>query len=128
MPITQDRMMALIRAADSSAAKLAALRAVCAAAVARGDSEAALATIAEAITSQFYTLTQGEIETIVAERIHFKHCEHRNRRSSARLRRKRASTAIQGDTRGEQTQTDHLDSFESLAALADEALDGDLDL
>jgi hypothetical protein len=124
VPIKQDRMIALVRAADSALAKLQALREACLAALANPDKEASLAAIAELLMSTAYSPEIDHIETIVSERVHFRLREHTNNRNAARLRRKRGSPAEQGD---ESYLT--VDSRpQAVLSDIDEALDGDIAL
>ena len=121
MPIKQSRMIALVRAADSALAKLQSLREQCLGALASPDRDESLARIAELLMSTAYAPEPSAIETIVAERVHFRLREHSNNRNAARLRRIRGAvkpddTAVfEQDTRLQATLSD-----------IDEALDGPL--
>ena len=125
MAITQDRMMALVRAADSAMHKLQELRGICQQAVANDDANEGLNHIAKAIASVYYAMTQGEIEVIVSERVHYKHAEHRNNRAAARARRARGK-ALETDsaflTRDDRPKAQFDDS------LLDDTSDGELEL
>ena len=124
MPIKQDRMIALVRAADSALAKLQALREACLGALAAPDKEQSLAIIAELLMSTAYSPEIDHIETIVSERVHFRLREHTNNRNAARLRRKRGSPAEQGDE-----SYLAVDSRpQAVLSDIDEALDGDVTL
>ncbi len=117
--------MALVRAADSAMHKLQELRGLVQHAVAADDPNEGLNSLAKAIASVYYAMTQQEIETIVSERVHYKHAEHRNNRAAARARRARGkvlpadSAFLTRDDRPKQ-------QFDE--SLLDDSPDGELEL
>jgi hypothetical protein len=122
MPITQQRMIALVRAADSLASKLETLRGAVGKVMLAQDTESALANLA--VVAPFCAPTTSDLETIISERVHFKHCEHRNNRSRARMR------AARGNANANDQQYLELSPAEAQISLSelDKELDGELEL
>jgi hypothetical protein len=116
MPITQDRMIALARAAHDAKSKLSALQAQCHQAMTHTDADAALAAISAFIPHTL--LSQANSDRIAIELEHFSHVKTKNMRSAERMKRLRASASREPEPR--QRKSSVVEAPEKILAAIDE--------